>query len=521
MPLGPTQEPLGWDSTPCESTDAASATKASNSERPSNARRVGHSPVELARDCLETYGGLALDTLLPTPSGMTTVAQVQIGDKLIGASGRPVTVSAKSNISSNPCFEITLSDGNRIQSDANQLWRIDAYGHIDRILSTSELEKIQSGSLNSGGLKKNLRLGNVQPLHLHVAALPIDPYIVGAWLGDGTAKLGEIAIGWQDYDEMMLELSSRWKGILEPRQRKDKATIVTLRAPRPDICPGSHPPASFVIHYGYWRCRECRGNPMLSLGPVPLHRTVGLCRYNHPESHGRKTCQRCFMGLYRWSRLESKSESLLNLLKSSGLYRNKMIPPVYLRASRDQCLELLRGLMDTDGHWHPVRKRAVFVNTNENLARGVAELARSLGVTVTWYKKKAGNAHKAYFMVEFNPLGFNPFSLPRKARQVTQIHRNPVPPRAMALWRYVRSIEQLPASPTQAIAVHSHDNLFLAGTSFIVAQGFEPTTRGRSAPKAPTSSPLGPGGEHSQSLASNLSPIAPTISSKGLGCTSN
>ena len=217
---------------------------------------------------------------------------------------------------------------------------------------------------------------------------------------------------------------------------------------------------------------------MLSLGPVPLHRTAGLCRYNHPESYGRKTCQSCFRGNYRWSRLESAIESLLNLLKSSGLHRNKMIPPVYLRASRDQCLELLRGLMDTDGHWHARRKRAVFRNTNENLARGVAELARSLGVTVDWYKQKAANAQSnASFVVEFRPLGFNPFSLPRKARQVTQIQRKPVPPRAMALWRYVRSIEQLPALPTQAIAVHSHDNLFVAGTSFIVVQGFEPITR--------------------------------------------
>ena len=37
---------------------------------------------------------LALDTPLPTPAGWTTMGEVEVGDQLLGADGRPTTVVA-------------------------------------------------------------------------------------------------------------------------------------------------------------------------------------------------------------------------------------------------------------------------------------------------------------------------------------------------------------------------------------------------------------------------------------------
>lgn len=424
-------------------------------------------------DDTKTDGGLTLDTHIPTPTGWTSVAEVQVGDRVIGEKGQPVLVSAKSNILSHPCFELVLSDGTRVLSDGNQRWLIDLRGELCRVATTAELDRFK-GDLMPSGLKKYLRISNVQPIDFLLSAvLPIEPYIFGAWLGDGTAKSGEIAVGWQDYDEMMLELSSRWDGDLEPYKSEGKATMVKLRSLRPTSCKGSHDPASFIMHYGFWRCPECRGNPLASLGVAPLDHEDGLCRYNHPGSKGdNKVCRVCWTARYGWFQLESDTEPLIDLLKNNGLHKNKMIPETYLRGSRDQRLLLLQGLMDTDGHWNPLRKRAVFINTNENLAQGVAELARSFGVTVQWFLAPAVNARsKRSFMVEFKPVGFNPFSLPRKARPVAEFHLDPVPTRALALWRYVRSIERITSIPTQGIAVDSHENLFLVGRSYVVAQG--------------------------------------------------
>ena len=68
----------------------------------------------------------------------------------------------------------------------------------------------------------------------------------------------------------------------------------------------------------------------------------------------------------------------LSQIRSLGVYRNKHIPVLYLRSSVEQRTQLLRGLMDTDGHIDP-RGLVTIDLCNENLARGLVELVRSLG----------------------------------------------------------------------------------------------------------------------------------------------
>jgi replicative DNA helicase len=67
---------------------------------------------------------LALDTPLPTPTGWTTMGQVQVGDHLIGADGQPTRVVAASEIMhERPCFEVEFDDGTVIVADAEHQWR--------------------------------------------------------------------------------------------------------------------------------------------------------------------------------------------------------------------------------------------------------------------------------------------------------------------------------------------------------------------------------------------------------------
>jgi replicative DNA helicase len=66
---------------------------------------------------------LALDTPLPTPTGWTTMGEVQIGDFLIGADGLPTRVVAATEIMlGRPCFEVEFSDGTVIVADAEHQW---------------------------------------------------------------------------------------------------------------------------------------------------------------------------------------------------------------------------------------------------------------------------------------------------------------------------------------------------------------------------------------------------------------
>ena len=67
---------------------------------------------------------LALDTALPTPTGWTTMGEVQVGDYLIGADGRPARVVAATDVMrGRPCFEVEFSDGTVITADAEHQWR--------------------------------------------------------------------------------------------------------------------------------------------------------------------------------------------------------------------------------------------------------------------------------------------------------------------------------------------------------------------------------------------------------------
>src|SRR5262249_52841914 len=68
-------------------------------------------------------------------------------------------------------------------------------------------------------------------------------------------------------------------------------------------------------------------------------------------------------------------------LRDAGLLRNKHIPQQYLRASRWQREELLRGLMDTDGTIGVnADRQCSLTTTNPRLAEGFSELLRTLGI---------------------------------------------------------------------------------------------------------------------------------------------
>jgi replicative DNA helicase len=114
---------------------------------------------------------LKLDTPLPTPTGWTTMGEVQVGDELIGADGLPTRVVAATEVMlSRPCFEVEFSDGTVIVADAEHQWPTEA-----GIRTTAQLrsgaDRLIPATLPSrvGGTTALLALG------VHVARVrPVD-----------------------------------------------------------------------------------------------------------------------------------------------------------------------------------------------------------------------------------------------------------------------------------------------------------------------------------------------------------
>lgn len=149
---------------------------------------------------------------------------------------------------------------------------------------------------------------------------------------------------------------------------------------------------------------------------------------------------------------------LVGLLRGLGLRNNKHIPVMYQRGSVAQRLELLRGLMDTDGHCN-TRGTATFTNTNRRLVDGIYELATGLGLKPSLYEY--ANHHGPVWQVAFQAYAaLNPFKLERKAARAKQGKRP-------NLRRYIVAVEPIASEPMRCIQVDRPDGLYLTGRQMV------------------------------------------------------
>ncbi|MGE9808395.1 MULTISPECIES: replicative DNA helicase [unclassified Janibacter] len=163
---------------------------------------------------------LALDTPLPTPEGWTTMGDVAVGDALLGADGRPTRVVAVTDVMHDrPCFEVEFSDGSVIVADAEHQWLThtrasrraraaagavgapspDAKG-APAVRTTADIAATLRTA--TGDRRLNHSVALAAPLDLPDAPLDLPPYVVGAWLGDGTSACAAITTA--DDDMVML-----------------------------------------------------------------------------------------------------------------------------------------------------------------------------------------------------------------------------------------------------------------------------------------------------------------------------
>jgi RecB family exonuclease len=131
---------------------------------------------------ISDYKGLALDTVLPTPSGWTTMGEVQVGDELLTPGGTPTRVLHKSEIHNRPCYTVEFEDGSTIVADNVHLWAVVANG-LYEVLSTEELA--QYVQENNGATLPRRRALELEPCGA-------DTDIAAAWLC-GVSESGEDA----------------------------------------------------------------------------------------------------------------------------------------------------------------------------------------------------------------------------------------------------------------------------------------------------------------------------------------
>jgi hypothetical protein len=170
--------------------------------------------------------GLHVNTPLPTPTGWTTMGSVQVGDRLFGSDGVPCTVTAKSDPKMIGTYIVTFDDKSTVVCDSEHIWwtRSGSVTNLEAAPTAKPIELIIA-TLHMYG-QAHHRVPLPSPLDLPEANLPIDPYVLGCWLGDGTATTGVIT---KD-DGLAQVLADDGHPIRTTRDTR-KPHVVTIRVP--------------------------------------------------------------------------------------------------------------------------------------------------------------------------------------------------------------------------------------------------------------------------------------------------
>jgi len=258
-----------------------------------NGRLIVSMPPRHGKQCAD-------DTWVPTPNGWALHGDLKVGDEVFGVDGRAIKVLAVSD-PSQATMIVEFMNGTKVQCHELHEWTV--YDRARGGWVTVETRAMARRKLLSSGPKVRCTLQVSVPKALEYCArdLPVSPYVLGAWLGDGSVG----------------------KGCLTGSARRGKDAVLEVVA-------------------------EC-----YSYSSKWVHKDTGVDT---------------------WSYCDLKED-----LRSAGVLWSKHIPNSYKEASIAQRLQLMAGLVDTDGSVDGKTGRIRYVGANERLVRDVDELARGLG----------------------------------------------------------------------------------------------------------------------------------------------
>lgn len=170
------------------------------------------------------------ETPIPTPAGWSRMGELRVGDVVFDEQGHPTTVVGVSPIEvASQTFRVTFSDHSELVADAEHLWLTCLAETLPVVRTTRE---IRDTLYKEGGKRCNHSIATCGPLQCAPLPLPIEPYTLGLWLGNGTSEAGEVCIQLSDVEFIVAELS-RVGWATTVRGRKSGSRIVTIHKLRP------------------------------------------------------------------------------------------------------------------------------------------------------------------------------------------------------------------------------------------------------------------------------------------------
>ena len=257
---------------------------------------------------------------IKTPFGWTTMGEIKVGDEVATPDGKTAKVIGLYPQGMKPIKRLTFKDGRTAEACDDHLWEVycpswHATKRPWRIETTRNIEKMLA-------LGKTVKVRLPKEIETKQSTeLPIDPYTMGALIGDGCFVLpGSISLTCFDME-------------IVDRIKKNLAEGYILRERRD---------GTFFFVFGSESSRFS-GNKV-----------------------GTKESWNLYVKVMEDLGLKGKKS------------HDKFIPEIYLNGTVQDRYDLLQGILDTDGCASP-DGCATFRTSSEKLAKDVIDLVRSLG----------------------------------------------------------------------------------------------------------------------------------------------
>lgn len=371
------------------------------------------------------YGGAAgggkaiyVGEVVPSIDGWKTIAEVQVGDKLFDWNGEITEVIWTSPIMYNcSCYEVIFDDGAKIIVDAEHQWSTLTAKDREKIYRRSNQyrEKRREKRPKTGkGIRPDLAKRNREREYDYLEPPAPSPKTTEEILRTLTVRMGR---------------TNHSIPLTKPLNYLEKDLILE----------------PYIL--GLWLGDGTSSNNGFTTSDQELLDRIEK-HYEVTERSGKY--EYGIIGIHRKLRL-------LNLLG------NKHIPEQYLKASVTQRIELLKGLMDSDGSIGKNDGNPSYCTTSKILADNVSELLHSLGIKhqyrtndATLDGRKVGYRYRFTFSTD-TPI----FELERKLK-----HQN-LEVRKTVKQRYIKQINKVKSVPVKCLQVDNPDGIFIVGKNMI------------------------------------------------------
>lgn len=304
-----------------------------------------------------------------TDGSVRPIGLAKEGDEIFGSDGKPTKILGVYPQGKVNLYEVEMADGRKSICCDEHLWTV--YDYQAKKYKVLPLKEIMADGWSytrkriiNNQEKKSIIYKYFLPINKEVQYnfninLPIDPYFLGAWLGDGSSKTTAITTIDSEIEDYVYGYATKL-GLTVREEYKKTSEVKTI----------------------FLKNKSGADNPLFSI------------------------------------------------MRDMKLINNKHIPEEYFYASIEDRMQLLRGLMDTDGTINSGGSDISFVSASKILAEDFLRLVRSLGIHAKIsfhtgnYIKKDGEYNTFYKIVMFTDKRV--FNLTRKLERLDgyNVNRN-------------------------------------------------------------------------------------------------